>query len=303
MQKTALVLPARGIGDALLMMIASESLRQSGFQVTTAHPALVELQDWFPQHTFIRELPRSFEAWDLIIVENDNSSKIESLKQQVKNLSIFYPSYSLKKHGPLTSLDQCFDEKIPFAENMAIAIARLLQKEAPSKDNGIQALSGLILRRFSQRILLHPMSSCVQKNWSKKKYLALAQELQKKGYTPVFIVSPQERDTWQTAQRLGFPLPEFSTLSALAHFTYESGALIGNDSLMGHLASNFGLPTLTIADEPKRMRLWRPGWTMGTVVTPPSWIPNFKPIRLRKNHWQWFISKRRILENFLKLDL
>ncbi len=277
------------------MMIASEALHQAGYRVTTVHPALIELQDWLPHHTFFREVPPSLEGWDLVIVENDNSPKLEQLKKlRSPNLSIFYPTYSPAKHAPLSPLDQCFDAALPFAENMALAMQRLLQKEILSKDNGLKIPSGLVQHRFKERILLHPMSSQAQKNWHRSKYLALARKLQKQGLSPVFIVSPKEHCAWQEVEQEGFLVPTFPSLLALAEFTYESKALIGNDSLMGHLASNLGLPTLIIADDPRRMQLWRPAWTPGQLITPPAWTP--KP--LRKNHWQHFISTQRVLKTF-----
>jgi heptosyltransferase-3 len=304
--RQALVLPARGIGDGLLMMIASQALHQAGYRVTTVHPSLFELQDWFPHQTFAREIPSLPAEWDLIIAENDNSPAIQKLRSERKNVSIFYPTYLASKHGPLSPLDQTFDPTKPFASNVASCISKLLKRESSSKNNGIRIPPLLSHRHFKERILLHPTSSDPKKNWPKEKYLELAQKLKSAGLSPVFIVSPAEKSAWLEVERAGFSLPDFTTLSALAHFTYESGALIGNDSLMGHLASNLGLPTLILADDPKRMLLWRPDWAPTTVLTPPSWIPNPKWLRLRKSQWQKFISVKQTLINIiniLKIDL
>ncbi|MBI2743685.1 MAG: hypothetical protein HYX48_07190 [Chlamydiales bacterium] len=299
--RSALVLPSRGIGDGLLMMIASQALYLAGYRVTTVHPALLELKEWFPNHNFAKEIPSSLEEWDLIIAENDNSPKIQNLKSEREKsrlpISIFYPTYLEKKHGALHALDQSFDPSSSFAENASRAISKLLQKERASKDNGIRPPHHLTHRHYHERILIHPMSSSPQKNWTKERYIALACSLKKRGVSPVFIVSPEERSSWLEVESAGFPLPHFSTLSSLAEFTYESHALIGNDSLMGHLASNLGLPTTILADDPKRMQLWRPDWTPSTVITPPSWIPNPKWLRLRKNRWQQFISVSRALRS------
>ncbi len=106
MQKTA-ILPASGIGDALLMMIAAQACQQAGHLVTVYHPHLPALKDWFPGHD-LRPLPpeteliKLLESCSLIIVENDNSSKIQHLIQAFgPTLSVFYPSYKTGKHAPL----------------------------------------------------------------------------------------------------------------------------------------------------------------------------------------------------------
>src|SRR5579871_602091 len=77
--KTA-VLPALGIGDALLMMIASHQLKLAGHRVTTFHDALPELASWFPGQDLQKCPPiEALQPFDLILVENDNSPKIKML--------------------------------------------------------------------------------------------------------------------------------------------------------------------------------------------------------------------------------
>lgn len=309
--KTAAVLPALGIGDAILMMIASHQLHQSGFQVTTFHDSLPELAPWFPHQNFEKklseeELIQRLSPFDLIIVENDNSPRIRKLIAAFKDhtperLSIFYPTYSAKKHGPLHSLDKVFDPNRPMAENIAEASANLLNSNDLSKNNGITPPFSLVYRAYPKRIIIHPTSRVPSKNWSSCKFFDLAKRLKKNGYEPNFCVSPAERSQWEKAADLGCSLPHFSNLSELAAFTFESGFHIGNDSLLGHLASNLNIPTLIIADDEKRMRLWRPGWKRGEVVLPPQWIPNPRIFRWKKNHWQHLISVRKVIKKFNKL--
>src|SRR5258708_5898507 len=129
----SLVIPAKGIGDALLMMIASHRLLQEGYQVKTQHKALEELKEWFPDHEFSSELC----AADLVIVENDNSPRIKELKMLYgEKLSIFYPTYHSQKNLPLSPLDQVFDSEKTMADNIAHAIARVLKSHHISKNNG-----------------------------------------------------------------------------------------------------------------------------------------------------------------------
>jgi ADP-heptose:LPS heptosyltransferase len=298
---TAAVLPALGIGDALLMMIASHQLKLSGYQVTTFHNELPQLINWFPRHTLLplppqEKLLETLGSFDLIVVENDNSSKMGQLIEAYRHrLSIFYPTYRADKHAKLTLLDHVFNSNLPMADNIANAIAA-------SKENGLTPPSSLIHRRNKMQVLIHPTSRQLDKNWRAAGYLQVAKKLREKGFHPVFCVGPSEISQWTSIEKQGFPLATTPTLSELAQLTYESGFVIGNDSALGHLASNLKIPTLIIGNEEKRMRLWRPGWLKGEIVVPPPYLPNWKFLRLKENHWQKFISVDKVLASFDSLS-
>jgi heptosyltransferase-3 len=297
--KSAVVIPAAGIGDALMMMIASHRLLTKGYAVTTLHPKLHEFGEWFDGHNV--QCAADLSLFDLIIVENDNSQRIHTLaKKYRKKLSIFYPSYSPSKNPPLTSKDQVFDPTLPMTDNIARATARLLRSREISKNNGLTPPKQLIHRICKERVVIHPTSSSDQKNWPASKYLEVARQLKSEGFCPVFVVSKAERKQWQFVEKEGFDLPLFRSLSDLSSYIYESGSMIGNDSLLGHLASNLHIPSLILADCDKRMLLWKPAWLSATVLTPPRWIPNWKGIRLRKTHWKRWISPKKVLRTFLR---
>jgi len=273
--KTAAVLPCRGIGDALLMMIASEAIRKNGVPVTTVHPRLPELREWFPGHSLARSY--QFADSDWIVAENDNSEKIRCLKNSYPHrLSVFYPTYHFPKHGILGPADRLFDPRKPMAENIAAAIGSLLEMPGVSKDNGIVPPAGLSHRHHRHRVVIHPSSSSKHKNWLTEKYEEVARGLEKRGFEPVFA-------------------PNFPSLGELAAFVYESGFVIGNDSLLGHLASNLHIPSLVVADKSERMELWRPGWLQGRVITLSHWVPKW---RFFEKNWQYFISSARVLRAF-----
>lgn len=300
--RVALV-PAAGIGDSLLMMIASHAFTLRGHFVTTYHAALPELQNWFPEQHF-STFPIYDEEWgyyDLVIAENDNSARIGKLKEfhakgLIKRLSIFYPTFFANKHTRLPE-DQIFDPLLPMADNIAIASSNLL-KEPCSKQNGLSPPTSL-KQHLHSRVIIHATSSNPKKNWPLKKYIALAQALKKRGYEPLFIGSSAETHIEKALISTGLPCKLFHSLDELAACIYESSYLIGNDSVGGHLASCLGLPTLIIANEPERMRLWRPGWHPGVVVTAPRYLPNLKGLRLRTEYWQTFLSVRKVLRTFL----
>lgn len=303
--KKAAVLPAMGIGDALLMMIASHQLKRAGFQVTTWHDALPGLGSWFPGHD-IQPLPPSLtdtlKSCDLILVENDNSPKIRPLIDAHRpRLAIFYPSYLSTKHAPLSQGDHIFDQNLPMVDNITAAIASLLNLPARSSHNGISPPSSLSFRSKKTQVLIHPTSRVPAKNWRAPGFVQVAAALRKRGMHPLFCVAPDESVNWTYVEEEGYSLISPPTLAALAALVYESGVVIGNDSLTGHLASNLSVPTLIIASDERRMRLWRPGWLKGGLVLPSSCLPNWKCLRLRQNHWQHFITAAQVLRGFDKL--
>lgn len=275
------------------MMIASHQLLKAGFQVITYHPLLRELSSWFPEHSFIDQLP-SLSLFDLVIIENDNSPKMHLWKAQFPQSSIFYPSYHSQKNPLFTQNDFLFNPHQTMADNIARSISSLL-KQPFSKENGIVPPPHLIHQKNAKRILIHPTSSSEEKNWLKKRYLKLKDQLEKKGFNPLFVMHISEKEKWGEPASLFF-----NRLDDLAEIVYQSGSIIGNDSLLGHLGSNLNIATWIIANDAKRMELWKPGWHPGKVITPYRWIPNSKGLRLRKKWWKELISTKRVISIFEK---
>jgi len=183
------------------------------------------------------------------------------------------------------------------ALNIAKASAHLLKKEFISKDNGSLSLPDLYIayiKTYCDPSDKQPDS----KNWSVGKYLKIARHLERRGLHPVFALDPRERDHYPLLIRSGFDVPLFATLDDLARYIYQSGFMIGNDSLIGHLASNLSIPTLIISDNRERMLLWQPGWLEGKTLTPSPWIPNLKFLKLRERHWQNFVTTSHVLRSF-----
>jgi len=309
MRKAAVVC-AKGIGDGLMMMVASHRLKHANYSVTTYHNKLSELSGWFPDHGFaslppLEELKATFLPYSLIILENDNTEKAKCLidlykKGILRNLSVFYPTYEPGKHVALTSWDRVFNSTKSMVTNISVAISSLLQSREISTNNGIIPPDTLTHRKHLHRIVIHPTSSKKEDMWKKESFLQIANSLKARGFEVVFSVSPIERPEWLEVEEMGFELPYFTKLDSMAGYIYESGYVIGNDSVVGHLASNLQIPTIVISDCYKRMRLWRPGWLRGAVITPSRLIPNFKGARLREKYWKDFISTRRIFSALRK---
>ncbi len=312
MAKLAAVIPSRGLGDGLIMMVASHLLSSQGYIVTTYHDQLIELRSWFPDHRLqptppIEALLGTFSPFDLVIVQYDHHRlEIPILLQfyqrgKISNLSVFYPSKQSAGRENLTIWDQVFNEQMPMVDNVAISISSLFQIRETSKNNGLIPPLNHHFRKNPQRILIHPTRSDKNYRWPAQKFIQTGEILQNLGYEISFILSPNERPLWEHLQEKGFSVPRFSHLSHLSSYTYESALLIGNDSGPAHLASNLQIPTLVIANCAKRMKLWRPAWLQGKVMTPPGWVPNTKGLRIREKYWDRLISPKQVVAQVLSL--
>jgi len=307
--KKAAIICAQGLGDGLLMMIVAHQLKRAGYQPTVFHSHVKELTPLFEgipilPHPPLKKLEETLAPYDQVIIENDHSERAYHLfalreTKKLNHLIFFFPTASPK----FQKGDFLFDPYLPVATNLSRGCQEVLLLESANKENGILIPKGKVFRKFSKRIVIHPTSNDPKRNWFSSQFLHLARLLQKEGYTISFSVSPSERPDWLHIEQEGFGLPSFANLSELAAYLFESGFLIGNDSGIGHLASNLGVPTLTISGNPKRVRLWRPDWNIGRVVTLRFPLPNFKGIhlRIRENFWQHFISVPRTLRAFHKL--
>ena len=105
--KRAAVIPAQGLGDALMMMVASHQLQLAGYEVVTFQPKFQELSDWFSGHWFA-SLPRGgnwtelLSSFDLIVAQNDNSALMSRLRElrakgQIPPLSHLLPHLQKKR--------------------------------------------------------------------------------------------------------------------------------------------------------------------------------------------------------------
>lgn len=280
--KKAVVLPSRTLEDALMMMVAAETLRRAGYTVTTVHPQFTQLSSWFPHHHIVKAA--SFSPDDWIVAQNDNSETIQLLKRDYRaQLTIFYPSYDATSCGEVCALDRIFNTDKTMIENIAHSMASLLSRY-PCRENGIVAPPHLVQQAHRTRVVIQHTSSEDRNQWLREKYEEVADGLQKRGFDPFFI-------------------PEHITLIELAELIYESGFFIGNDSVAGHLASNLHIPTLIIADQQERMKLRRPGWHPGSVVTLAKWLPQWGILgNFFTRNWQYFISSEKVLRTFDKLS-
>lgn len=297
------VVSAAGIGDALILEMASYHLRKMGHDVVSFTNHLSGFGEWLPNvhcqaQPGLGEEKEVFASFDAILVQHDNTPKARAILalRPGKKVYTFYTNYRLSKHGPLwPGMDFVFDEKQSMVENTKTALKELFSIGADLGENGLAPPKHLVYQKHPKRVAIHPTSTMPSKNWPKKKFLKVAHWLEKNGFEPVFVTSPAERAKWGG--------PELKSLADLASFLYESGSFLGNDSGPGHLASYLGIPYLIIGKQDRQMQLWRPGWHPGEIVTAPSWIPNCKGFRIRDEKWQWFVSARNIIKVLQKTAL
>jgi len=301
MKKSA-VFSCMGLGDGLITLILSQNLYLNGCDVVTFHPFLQKLQSWFP-HLTICPLPPPEElaSFDEIFIFYERSEHmLHTLRHCEKyfpeKTKVLNPIATPKRDYPYWEVGK-FDGKKCFVENLHNFCQLVLGLPLTTKNNGIIIPETLRAKKFPKRIVIHPTSSRVAKNWSKKKYLWLSKELTRRGFEPVLVLTKEERAEWENQDVLIAPT---NSLIDLAGLLYESGYMIGNDSGVGHFASLLGLPTLILCRNQMGADFWRPGWWPGKILYPAPWIPNIKFARLRDKYWQRWISGRRVLTEFLQ---
>lgn len=270
------VVCAPGVGDLLIMHIASYELQKAGHDVITVSPH--RFGKWLEEFQF-----GSLESSDAIFLQHDNSETSKEIKKNSKTVYTFYGSHKLGKHPPLQKgFDYVCNPKKTMVENVRLALKDLFEIDA-SGENGMRAPEGLIWKKHEKRIAIHAGSSNPNKNWPLSKFTQFASWAKKKGFDPIF-------------------LPQFPSLEKLTSFIYESSLFLGNDSGPGHIASCLKIPNLIIGKDFKQMRLWRPGWGQNKVITPPQWVPNFKKMRLRETYWSKLITVNSVVKKFAELS-
>lgn len=274
---------ASGIGDGLILHIASYNLTQMGFEVITFNDYLAGFGKWFEGFSFekqppLHEIKTLFARFDAILLQHDNTPKAKKVHALPIPVYSFYGSHRPSKHGILQDNDYVCDSQRTMVDNVRQAIEKWFG--TASKENGMIPPKGLIHRRYPLRVAIHSTSGSSEKNWPQEKFNGVAKELEKMGYSPVFLVEPGGR-------------PLLPSLEDLASFIYESGAFIGNDSGPGHIASYLKIPSLIIGKEEKHMQLWAPGWMPPELITPPSWSSRWKWTRKR---WKQLITIRTVIK-------
>jgi len=288
MPRVALVL-SPAIGDSLLMMTIARNLQQNGIAVTVFGRQIQSLSAWFPE------------------VETLDDLAADDLKAR---LSGFDRVIQMHRDKPFVGLDQ-YHPRVDFldhicrvrsSESMADRLAKFCVDEfhlpRADKSNGMTPPPGLQHRRYPLRVAIHPTASTADKCWLPSRFIRLAIRLRELGFSPEFVVAPQERADWLHIERLGLKLPDLGSLDNVATWVHESGWFIGNDSGIGHLASSLQIPTLSLFMRRGIARTWRPDWGTGQVLIGSTYLPTGF---LKERYWKYMLSVRQVSRAFEEL--
>lgn len=293
-----------GLGDGLISLVLAHNLVLNGDQATVFHPFLSSLQSWFPNvkiadFSTFKEIENQLHSFESFYIFYERSKRMQTLISHCKTNSYLH----LRILNPIAT-ERCdypywkegkFNGTHSFVDNLTTFCREELCLPNVTKYNGIVPPSHLQHRLYRKRIVIHPTSSKLEKNWPMDRYVLLSKKLINAGYEPIFILTKEEREHYVVQA------PLFASLQEVASFIYESGYMIGNDSGIGHLASCLGIPTITICRNRRTAAFWRPSWTNGQVINPPKWLPNFKKMRLRDQYWQKCIRVNQVLHSLLQL--
>jgi heptosyltransferase-3 len=301
-----------GLGDGVNGLSLSHNLALQGWEIDTYQNTMGSMQNWFPHlpifsYPNLDTIPSILAKYDSIfVVQNDTDLFVKTLISEGKRLFpekikvlYLYPSPNIVNEPYYR--DCLTNPKISFLENMGIICTQILKFPKFIRSNGFVPPSNLVQGKFSRRVVIHPTSARITRNWPKDRFVKLALHLKKQGYEVVLIPGEKDWADWQDVLPLGLYLKNFSSLDELSSFIYESKYLIGNDSGLGHLASSLGVPTLTLCRRRAWANFWAPSFSKGVVITPASWIPNISGLRLRDKYWRHFISVGKVKKGFRAL--
>jgi len=279
--KNIAIVCAKGIGDGLTWMIIAHQLSLNGYNVVVYSDVLYELSEWFPNIT-IKPFPvdmAEFNIYNLVLADDHSCAARQS--DQISTL-VTIPR------------EHFFDRKIQRINNMHQILNENFHIVTKSKDNGLMPL---ILKKKLKKlhVTIHPTASNSERNWGKEKFLKVAIKLINIGCSVSFTMHHSETKEWEYIKKYGIELPKFVNLTQTAAYIYNSSIFIGSDSGLGHLASNLGVPTISIFVRKSHSLNWRPGWSHGKVISPINILPGRA---LRQKIWKPLITPNMVIKAF-----
>ncbi len=263
------------LGDSLIGLVTVNNFARNGYKVTVFGDYAHALRDWFPQ----------FEIHPRLAVEEQERLREFDVVLHMYETDLSKTVAAWHPWSITLSDSQLYLADLTMTDIQVTLCQKEFNLDSVIRENNIQPPADLVHKKHQSRIIIHPTSSLLRKNWPPKKFMQLSKLLNEEGYTVNFIVSPKERPDWEWLLSENVFLPSFGSLSDVAKFIYESGYFIGNDSGIGHLASNLGIPTVSIILRKGVAKQWRPTWAPGKVVLSPSWL-NPRPIK--EKFWKIF---------------
>lgn len=287
--RSAAIVMSPALGDTLNLLVVAHNLSHAGWHVQVFGDHAYALAAWFPHLSIAPALTPS-DAREVL-------ARFGAVVQQhrdrpLKDVGSWHPGFIDLHEVEYAANGNCM------AKRFADFAAAHFGLEHALISNGMQAPAGVTFRKHAARVAVHPEASSGDKRWLTSRFIELARRLRAANLSVEFTMLARERPHWLHAVSDVASLRIFPSTAALAEWLYESGWFIGNDSGVGHLASSLGIPTLTVFRRRRIAERWRPGFTSGTVVVPPWWVPT---AAMKERWWRESISVRRVLEAFSRL--
>ncbi len=276
------------LGDTLIGLVTVNNLIRNGYQIDVYGDFAYALRDWFPAMQiypfFSLEEQKRLAKYTTVLHMHE--------RELSHALAAWHPHSIVLFHEPL------FKFLLSEVDMQVIVCQYQLGLSDVVRHNNMRPPLNTVAHKYKDRVIIHPTSSSLLRNWPPQKFMQLASNLKLLGYMPHFIVAGSERNEWANIINNEFSLLSFASLNAVAICLYESGYFIGNDSGIGHLASNVGLPTVSIIIRQGLAKHWKPSWSHGEVVMPPFWL---NPRSIREKFWKQCLSVKMVLAGFDRL--
>lgn len=310
MSKRASIFCKRGIGDSLQHLLLAQNLHKNGYEVDFFSDALAGLE---PLFSYVRISPLSafdiegsaLASADLVLIKSDSHEAIKRIIHCAKKNNplrtwVIHPT-TCKTRKKLPG-DLSIDPTHSMVWNLERFCINQLKLEGVTNTNGIEIPPSWEYRKEPKRVILHPTSSLSEKNWPAKKFSSLCRKLIRNGFSPLLIMTKKERESFPCSLFENISIVDDLNLLEIAKLIYSSGYFIGNDSGMGHLASNLKIPTVTIFSIRRKRHLWRPAWGRGETVASFPIFPNCKLLRLQNRYWDISLTVPMVWRAFLKIQ-
>ena len=287
--RRVVLLLSSALGDSLLFCIVAHNARRRGMHVSVFGDQAMLLKGWLPDLAVAptpsrADLPKILSAFDVVLQLHTD--------RPFADVSVCHPNVRVLADIPNASSP----------ESMVDRLAGFCRSEwsidNPERHNGLRAPEGLVHRRYAKRVVIHPTASTQDKCWLPSRFIALGKALRRAGYDPQFVLAPHERAAWPAVEREGMGMPVFASLSDVAAWIYESGWFIGNDSGIGHLASNLQIPTLSLFMRRGIARTWRPDFGHARILIGGGFIPTG---RLKERYWKYALTVGSVMKAFAQL--
>ncbi|GAA4325888.1 glycosyltransferase family 9 protein [Pigmentiphaga soli] len=270
------------IGDTLISMVVANNLVRHGIAVTIFSRHLPALGNWFPGFRIepafdAGQARQRLEGFDVVLhaYEADVVGDVRDWHPRVWIMDQ-WPTYRQVKPMIDIQLDLC---------RHCFGLDNL------TRDNGLVAPADAGAAAVRNRVAIHPTASDIHKQWLPRRFLRLARRLRADGYEPWFVVAPDEQADWAWVEAQGFRLAAYASLADLARWLGTAGIFVGNDSGLAHLASNVGVPAVSLAIRPRIALRWAPGWAPSLAITAPPVVPGRW---LREVSWKYLLPVSKV---------